>query len=89
MKLADITQPGFYWNRLDEYRSWTVVFVNRKARNPAHPDHGVMVLDGCVHPTRGGPGTDVLPAAGGDFVGPLEVPSCQQWTAQWTGGALA
>lgn len=67
-KLEDITEPGFYWNRLDEHRMWSVVYVVRQMINPLHPRYNMFKIESRAD-SRGGWVSEL-----GDFIGPLDEP---------------
>ena len=72
MTAEEITEPGFYWNRWDEYRPWTMTFVTREAKNPEHPRYGIFRIDGSIKSiVFGGP---AWPSMEGEFIGPIEPP---------------
>lgn len=73
MKLSEITVPGFYWNRFDEHREWTMVYVAREAKNPAHPEYNAFFIDGAIQPVRAGLACRISPA--GEFIGPIAPPT--------------
>jgi hypothetical protein len=68
MKLSEIKEPGFYWNRLDEHRAWAIVFVTRRAQNPLHPLHGEFIIK------NGSGSNDSRTSSIGDFIGPITPP---------------
>lgn len=69
MKLEDIKEPGFYWNRLDENREWSVVLVLRRYSNPEHPRYNDVFYIEKLAENRGG-----WVSSSGDFIGPIQQP---------------
>ena len=71
MKLSEIKEPGFYWNRADAHRAWCVVYVRRQMCNPEHPRHNLFEIN--ASGSSVGP-TDSLSSPNGDFIGPITAP---------------
>ena len=71
IKLADVTESGFYWARFDEHRGWKLAWVSRVASHPNHPKHNKWEVNphaGTCGPEFHSIGTDP------QLIGPIQAP---------------
>ena len=71
MTIDQITEPGYYWSRIDEYRDWGIVYLKRQMLNPEHPRHNLFEV--CGTPAES-PNARCSYDGMGFFIGPLALP---------------
>lgn len=73
VKLADITEPGFYWVRWSVHHAWSVAYVDRVTdpKHPLYPDFGLSMKAGACNPQ-----TQTLQSTAShiDLIGPIPTP---------------
>lgn len=71
MQFDEITEEGWYWTRMDEFRPWTPVYVKRRFCNTNHPKHNTY-WEVVSIPTDGpiSIGLNKNPPPNREFIGP-------------------